>query len=175
MPEFTPEPIPMEEIYYDYVKHENDDTDPVTVDKLLDQMDLVFNTTAEKRNKLISKLMKTVDAVDINPITDDIDDVTKKVSIITTVNSLLNDSEKGFMQRITARLKNKESDINLATGQLAVDILKRISLLDTTNHNTSVPSIAEQEEAFSKLNSELNDISTAECKTNCNDVPPLPE
>ena len=174
MPEFTPEPISMEDIYYDYVKHENG-TDQITVDKLLDQMDLVYNTTAEKRNKLISKLMKTVDAVDINPITDDIDDVTKKVSIITTVNSLLNDSEKGFMQRITARLKNKESDVNLATGQLAVDILKRISLFDTTNHNVSVPSMAEQEEAFSRLNSELDDISTSECKTNYDDIPPLPE
>ena len=162
--------------YYDYVDHSNEEQDPVTIDKLLNQMDDVFNSTARFRNKLLSKLEDVVDQTHINPAIDDIDEVTKKISIFEQANKLLAESEKSFTTRISMRLKQKETDNNVIAGQMAVDLLKRISLADkpVTRNNTNVPSIDEQLVGISQL-CENDTIIDTELKTDPRDVPILNE
>ena len=155
--------------YYDYVDHSNEEEHPVTVDSLLNQMDDVFNSTARFRNKLLSKLEDVVDKTNIDPTIDDIDDVTKKISIFEQANKLLAESEKSFTTRISMRLKQKETDNNIIAGQMAVDLLKRISLAQQpTSSNKNVPSLNEQ---LSNINFDSEDsILDTELKTDPKDV-----
>ena len=52
MSEITADTTSLQTRYYDYVDHSYEEQDPTTIDKLLSQMDDVFNSTARFRNKL---------------------------------------------------------------------------------------------------------------------------
>ena len=169
MSEITVESTSLQNRYYDYVDHSNEEQDPVTIDKLLNQMDDVFNSTARFRNKLLSKLEDVVDKTNIDPTVDDIDDVTKKISIFEQANKLLAESEKSFTTRISMRLKQKETDNNIIAGQMAVDLLKRISLAQQpVANNKNIPSLNDQ---LNNINfEEFDNINETELKTDPKDV-----
>ena len=166
--------IDLSKVYYDYVDHSHDDVDPITVDKLLNQLDDVYNTSAYKRNILIDKLMETVSRVHIDPMDDDVDDVSKKVMIIDQANKILAEQEKAFSNRINMRLKQKEADSNIASGQLAAEILKKISLTNIPNlvDPNDVPTLEDQ---LKNLDTQEPDILDTELKTDAKDIPMLKE
>lgn len=178
MADFEVQPPNLEQMYRDFVDHSHPDTDPVTVDKLLIQMDDVYNEAAKYRNRMLDKLVDTLDRVHIDPVVDDIDDISKKIMIFEQINKTLAEKEKSFTTRINTRLKQKEADSNVMAGQMAVEMLKKISLADnpTTRHNESVPDLSQQ---ISQLttdftsDSSLTTILDTELKSDPKDIPML--
>lgn len=177
MSEFISENPPLEQMYHDFVDHSNDKEDPITITKLLDQMDDVYNDMALRRNKIITKLMETVEKVNINPEEDNLDDTTKKILILDTANKLLGESEKAFATRINMRLKQKETDSATLSGQMAVEILRKIDLSNFSgiNKTVDIPSLESQENNFLNDKELSNSIMDTECKTDSKDVPMLTE
>ena len=177
MSEFISENPPLEQMYHDFVDHSNDKEDPITITKLLDQMDDVYNDMALRRNKIITKLMETVEKVNINPEEDNLDDTTKKILILDTANKLLGESEKAFATRINMRLKQKETDSATLSGQMAVEILRKIDLSNFSgiNKTADIPSLESQENNFLNDKELSNSIMDTECKTDSKDVPMLTE
>ena len=177
MAKFILENPPIEQMFHDYVDHSNDKDDPTTITKLLDQMDDVYNDMAICRNKLIVKLMETAEKVNINPDEDNLDDTTKKILILDTANKLLGESEKAFATRINMRLKQKETDSATLSGQMAVEILRKIDLSNFAglNKNTEVPPLEIQDTNFLNDKELSESIMDTECKTDAKDVPMLTE
>lgn len=168
----------LEQMYRDFVDNSRPETDPVTVDKLLTQMDDVYNESAKYRNRVLDKLIETLDRVYIDPNVDDIDDVSKKIMIFEQINKTLAEKEKAFTTRINTRLKQKEADSNVMAGQMAVEMLKRISLSDniSVKQTEQVPDLSLQ---LSQLDTSFtSDISVStildtELKTDPKDIPML--
>lgn len=178
MADFEIQPPNLEQMYRDFVDNGHPETDPVTVDKLLTQMDDVYNETAKYRNRILDKLIDTLDRVYIDPNVDDIDDVSKKIMIFEQINKTLAEKEKAFTTRINTRLKQKEADSNVMAGQMAVEILKRISLSDNLaiKRSEEVPDINTQlsqlDTSFSSDES-ITTILDTELKSDPKDIPML--
>lgn len=178
MADFDVKPLNLEQLYSDYVDHSHPDTDPVTVDKLLVQMDSVYNETAKYRNRMLDKLVDTLDRVYIDPNVDDVDDISKKIMIFEQLNKTLAEKEKSFTTRINTRLKQKEADSNVMAGQMAVEMLKKISLSDNiiTKHNEQVPDITQQLNQLDKAFTSDESVTTildTELKSDPKDIPML--
>ena len=178
MEKFDIKPLTIEEMYKDYVDNSHPETDPVTVDRLLTQMDDVYNETAKYRNRMLDKLVDTLDRVYIDPNVDDIDDVSKKIAIFEQLNKTLAEKEKAFTNRINTRLKQKEADSNVMAGQMAVEMLKRISLSDNLSikQSETVPDIDIQLSSLDTSFTSDNTVTTiqdTELKSDPKDIPML--
>ena len=178
MADFEIKPPSIEQMYKDFVDNSHPETDPVTVDRLLTQMDDVYNETAKYRNRMLDKLVDTLDRVCIDPNNDSIDDVSKKIAIFEQLNKTLAEKEKAFTTRINTRLKQKETDSNVIAGQMAVEVLRRISLSENLSVKQADP-IPDLSTQLSKLDTTFTSDTTVttildtELKSDPKDVPIL--
>lgn len=141
-----------------------DPNSPVSIEKYLEQCDLVHNDTAIIRERLIQKVGAAVANIEFDFNGNSLDDSTKKIMAVETLSKLIDAREKSMTNRVNLRLKNKEVKGNEAIGKMAAELLTKIDLsIKGPSQNKPIP-----KDALDELDKALSDldikIATDECR-----------
>jgi alpha-glucuronidase len=98
-----------------------------TLDDVFNIYDDTVKSVADIRKKLISKLEKITEELEISD-DDSASKLEAKLGIVNTLDSVLKSYESGFANNIKVKLQNKNIDKDTSIKEQAVEILKQISI-----------------------------------------------